>query len=79
MGEFCTFIVEFVNNYYEEQLDKQLWDLFIHSYTDKTFEEFKREKLKPKVEMPTEAELQATLNHTKEILKNFNTSKKGGE
>lgn len=79
MGEFCNFIVGFIENYYQEQVDKQIWDLFVHSYTDKTFEEFKKEKLKPKPKPPTEAELQATLNHSRDILKRFNTSNKGGE
>ena len=74
MGEFSNFITEFIELYNEEERDKHLWELFIHSYTDETFEDFKRRKLNPEAGMPTTEELKATISKSMDILNSFNPS-----
>lgn len=79
MGEFAKFIREFIDLYNEEQQDKYLWDLFVHSpLYEGDFEKFKRERIKPKVKEPTVSELKATIEKSKEILDIFKSSQ-GGE
>lgn len=79
MGEFSKFIREIVETYNEERQDQYLWDLFVHSpFYKGTFEEFKKEKLKPQVKEPTISELKATVENSREIVEIFKSSR-GGE
>lgn len=79
MGEFAKFIRELVETYNEERQDQYLWELFIHSpFYKGTFEEFKKERLKPQIEKPTISELKATVENSKQIIEIFK-SQRGGE
>lgn len=76
MGEFSNFIREMLELHYVEEQDRYLWDLFIHSYTDKTFEDFKAERIGKKEEKAmTDEEFEATVQHSMKILDGFGTSK----
>lgn len=50
-GEFVTEIIEAENKRRKEQADKEeeekLWTAYVHSYSDKTFSEWRRDILRP--------------------------------
>lgn len=71
---FTEFVIEFLTLYGEEQTDSYLWDLFVHSYSDKTFEEFKKDQLKKPSKEPTENDLKATVKNSFDTLNGFNPS-----
>ena len=61
--DFVSWIAEFVDAENEEQV----WDVWIHRILDKSFEEFKKDVLRPKSTIPLETTIQDSMS----ILNNF--------
>lgn len=64
-GQFTCFLSQFIDLYNNDQL----WDIWIHKVTDKTWGEFKDFVMSPKVEVPNIPQMLAESSHT---LENFN-------
>ena len=68
---------DFVVNLINEENEQKLWELYLHhGWLNKSFEDFKHDVLVPKSDhvskKVTEKEIEATINHSKEILNSFN-------
>lgn len=58
----------------EENLDEKCWELFLHSNTNKNFNDFKEEILQPNISMEKEMskmEIEAAVIKSKQILDGF--------
>lgn len=67
---------EFVTTLINEENEQKLWELYLHhGWLNKSFEDFKKEVLVPAANTSNKAnekEIEATINHSKEILNSFN-------
>ena len=67
---------EFVTTLINEENEQKLWELYLHhGWLNKSFEDFKNDVLVPssnKSNKTNEKEIEATINHSKEILNGFN-------
>ena len=73
-GRFCDFVDGIFKAEREERDDKALWEFYLHKVSsDISFNDF-REKLKIEAEHKemTEQAMEATINESINILKNFN-------
>lgn len=64
-GQLTCFLSQFIDIYNEDQL----WDIWIHKETGKTWEEFKDSLSPPKVEVPNIPQM---LEESSRTLANFN-------
>lgn len=66
---------DFVITMINEENEQKLWELYLHhGWLNKSFEDFKKEVLVPVTNVSnktTEQEIEATINHSKEILNSF--------
>lgn len=66
---------EFVITIIDEENEQKLWELYLHhGWLNKSFEDFKKEVLIPKTNASSKTtgkEIEATINHSKEILNSF--------
>ena len=66
---------EFVITIINDENEQKLWELYLHhGWLNKSFEEFKKDVLVPVTNSSnktTEKEIEATINHSKEILNSF--------
>ena len=66
---------EFVITIINEENEQKLWELYLHhGWLNKSVEDFKKEVLVPVPNVSnktTEKEIEATINHSKEILNSF--------
>ena len=68
-GRFVDFVVKVIDDYN----DKRLWDLFLHSDTEQTFDEFKQSlKDKRASQTATPAQIGGAINRSRRILSHFN-------
>ena len=78
-GRFCEFVIEFIkttNQEIEEQYD---WDFFVHKVYDKSYQEFKEEiRINKENQEISDDDIEATVEHSMNILNNFNPDE-GGE
>lgn len=62
-GELVTHIIEAENKRRKEEAEKEdermLWEMYVHSMTDKSFNEWKKQVLKPQ-EAPSKKDLELT-------------------
>lgn len=77
-GQLVTDIIESEHKRKQEEAEKEeerkLWELYLHSMSDKSFNEWKNEMLtqsQPVSHEMTDAQVDATINHSREILKSF--------
>ena len=67
---------EFVITIINEENEQKLWELYLHhQWLDKSFDDFKKEVLGSvtnETNKVSEKEIEATINHSKEILNGFN-------
>lgn len=70
---------EFVTTLINEENEQKLWELYLHhGWLNKSFDDFKKEVLVPssnESNKSNEKEIEATINHSKEILNGFNPYK----
>ena len=65
-------LLEFVVKVLDDNTEKKLWDIFLHSNTDLSFDEFKRSvKEKREAQTATPAQIGSTINRSRSILSNF--------
>ena len=79
-GEFVEKIIKKENQRKQEEAEKdneqKLWTLYIHSMTDKSFNDWKNEKLSSNQQQSeslemSEEQVENVKKHAREILKNF--------
>ncbi len=75
-------IDEFINQINQEENDKKMWEMYLHTlpYNEQTFEDWKKEIIKDDIEnninsTMTEKEYDATIKKSKDILKSFKPPK----
>lgn len=71
MGQFDKAIVSLI----EGEQDQKLWEMYLHSMSDKPFNEWKKkalEKAPDRAEPMTKEQVTTEINKSKEILKCFN-------
>lgn len=91
-GEFVTNIIKMENKRKREEADKdndgKLWQLYVHSMPDMSFNEWKSsvlnvpnntQKVRADSAEMTNEQVSETLEQSKNMLKNFKMNKKGGE
>lgn len=78
-GRFDEFVMSFWNTSQEEKNEATLWEYYIHRVFEGSFEEFKK-GLQNNIDHQNMSErtIETTINHTMNILNNFNPEK-GGE
>ena len=78
-GRFCEFVVSIWNKTEKEKDDREIWEFFLHRVYDKSFDGFKEElRNNAKNRNMSERTIETTVNHSMNILQNFNPEK-GGE
>lgn len=77
-GEFVTEIIQMNSKRKQEEDEKannqKMWELYLHSMSDKSFDDWKKEIMtqsKPVTHEMTNAQVDATINNSREILKSF--------
>ena len=75
---FSEFVDEFVKTIHEEKEEKTKWEYFLHRVFDKSFNEFKEEiKVNQDNQNMSDSQIEATVLHSNNILKNFNPETQG--
>ena len=72
-GRFFDFVIELL----EIDMDKTLWEFYLHKVYEGSFEDFKR-TITPQAQ-PTVEDLGATVCNSKSILSSFKPNGTGGE
>ena len=76
---FSEFVESLWTTTEKERNDREVWEFYLHRVLDKTLDEFKEELRVQAMNRNISArELETTINHSMNILKNFNPEK-GGE
>lgn len=76
-GRFCDFISDFIETVNQEMEEKYDWEFFVHKVFDKTYQEFKEEiRINKDNQNLSEQDIETTVNHSIEILNNFNPEKR---
>ena len=72
-GRFEEFVVEFTQTIHKEKEEKMNWEFFLHKVWDGTYEDFCSdiENNKKNLSM-TKRTIETTVNHSLNILNNFN-------
>lgn len=77
-GEFVQEIILMDSRRKQEEAEKEdnqkMWDLYLHSMSDKSFNDWKKElqtQNQPVTHAMSEAQVDATINNSREILKSF--------
>jgi len=77
-------LMDFLEVFEKKQQHNELWEFYIHKlppWDERTFEQFKHDlKIgnKPKIERPTNEQLEATIKDSYKIMQNFKIKKEGG-
>ena len=79
-GRFTEFVFEFVKTTNQDMEDKHQWEYFLHRVWDKSFQDFKEEIETNENNMNmNERTIETTIQHSINILNNFNPETQGGE
>ena len=70
-GRFVEFIDELIKIRNEEINDKAMWEYYLHRIYDKSFSDFKFESERLSAPEATESDLEATVKHSFDMMKNF--------
>ena len=76
--------MDFLEVFDEKQQHNELWEFYIHKlppWDERTFEQFKHDLKvgnKPKIERPTNEQLEATIKDSYKIMQSFEIEKEGG-
>ncbi len=72
-------LVEFILKIYEDRNERMFWEVYLHSQTELSFEDFKKAQTdKTKAQKATPAQLSTIINTSRTILNSFNP-KEGDE
>lgn len=73
-SRFC----EFIDSFFERKIEDDRWEYFLHKVWDKSYDEF-REALKTSQDLQnmSDADMEATVKRSMEILGNFNPPEEG--
>lgn len=75
-ARFCEFIREIVR----QQVEDDRWEYFLHKVWDKSYSEFRNSlQISQNVQGMSEADMEATVKKSIDILGNFKPSKEEGE
>ena len=78
-GRFREFVDSLWNTDEKEKNDQEVWEFFLHRVFDKSFDSFKEElRINAANRNLSERTIETTINHSMNILQNFNPEK-GGE
>lgn len=78
-GRFYEFVIDFIKTTNQELEDKYDWEFFLHKVYDMSYQEFKDEiKTNQQNQEMSERTIEATIQHSMDIMNNFNPEK-GGE
>lgn len=78
-GRFDEFVIDFIKAVNLELEEKYDWEFFLHKIYDKSYKEFKEEiKTNQQNQEMSERNIEATIQHSMNILNNFNPDE-GGE
>lgn len=81
-GRFGEFVTKTIDTEFkrrkeaaEKENDMKIWDLYLHSMTDKSFFDFKNDLMQSTSQQPqsykmTNAQVEQTINRSRQILKN---------
>lgn len=70
---FSEFVDEFIKTVHKEKEEKTQWEFYLHRVFDKSFDEFRKEiKVNQDNQNMSESQIEATVLHSNNILKNFN-------
>ena len=70
-GRFVEFINEVIKIRNEEIDDKALWEFYLHRIYDNSFSDFKAENERIVAPEATKNDLETTVKHSFEMMKNF--------
>ena len=75
-SRFC----EFINLFCEQKIEDERWEYFLHKVWDKSYSEFcKTLQLSQDLQTMSDADMEATIQKSMDILGNFNPDKEEGE
>ena len=78
-GRFCEFVVDFANTITKETEEKQNWEFFLHKVWDGSYQDFIADVENNKKNLTmTKRTIETTVQHSMNILNNFNPEE-GGE
>lgn len=78
-GRFSEFVVEFVETINREKENEYNWEFFLHKVWEGTFEEFREEIENSKQNRGmTDRTIETTVQHSMNILNNFNPAESEG-
>ena len=78
-GRFHEFVVSLRDTDEKEKNDREIWEFYLHRVLDKSFDGFKEElRINAANRHLSERTIETTINHSMNILQNFNPEK-GGE
>lgn len=77
-GRFHEFVVSMWNTETKEQNDREIWEFYLHRVLDKSFDDFKEElRINAENRNMSERTIETTVQHSMNILQNFNPLKGG--
>lgn len=79
-GRFCEFVKSFWNTTEKETNEERSWQFYLHKVFEGTFEAFMSDmKTTAENQNMSERTIETTINHSMNILNNFNPEKEGGD
>lgn len=77
-GRFTEFVTEFVKTHNKEREEKTEWEYFLHRVFDKSFADFREEmRTDSRNQNMSKMTIEATVQNSMDILKNFNPNERG--
>lgn len=78
-GRFREFVYSLSDAVEKEKNDREIWEFYLHRVFNKTFDGFKEElRINAENRNMSDRTIETTINHSMNILQNFNPEK-GGE
>ena len=72
-GQFCDFVINFIETLNEEKNEKAEWEFFLHKVWEKSFAEFKESiQIEQDNRNMSVSDIETTIKQSQNILANFN-------
>ena len=72
-GQFCDFVINFIETLNEEKNEKAEWEFFLHKVWEKSFAEFKESiQIEQDNRNMSASDIETTIKQSQNILANFN-------
>ena len=79
-GRFCEFVIEFAKTIHDEKEEQYNWEFWLHKVWEGTYQDFKKElEINREHQNMSERTIETTVQHSMQILNNFNPEQQGGE